>query len=83
VDEETVIQLNNIGPWVITYIDPKDDPAPGAKVGVPTCPTSTRSASGEFRIGGEVPAGPWRPTIWPSSNSQPEYAWTALTPTVT
>src|SRR5262245_42006268 len=26
VDEETVVQLNNIGPWVITYIDPNDDP---------------------------------------------------------
>jgi hypothetical protein len=26
VDEETVVQLNNIGPWVITYIDPKEDP---------------------------------------------------------
>ena len=26
VDEEMVVQLNNIGPWVITYIDPKDDP---------------------------------------------------------
>jgi len=26
VDEETVVQLNNIGPWVLTYIDPKDDP---------------------------------------------------------
>ena len=26
VDEETVVQLNNIGPWVITYIDPEDDP---------------------------------------------------------
>src|SRR5262245_28091535 len=26
VDEETVVQLNNIGPWMITYIDPKDDP---------------------------------------------------------
>ena len=26
VDEQTVVQLNNIGPWVITYIDPKDDP---------------------------------------------------------
>jgi quercetin dioxygenase-like cupin family protein len=26
VDEETVVQLNNIGPWEITYIDPKDDP---------------------------------------------------------
>lgn len=25
-DAETVVQLNNIGPWVITYIDPKDDP---------------------------------------------------------
>jgi hypothetical protein len=23
VDEETVVQLNNIGPWVITYIDPR------------------------------------------------------------
>ena len=29
VDEETVVQLNNIGPWVITYIDPKDDPRQG------------------------------------------------------
>jgi len=26
VDEETVVQLNNIGPWEITYSDPKDDP---------------------------------------------------------
>src|SRR5262245_5003404 len=26
VDEETVVQLNNIGPWVLTYIDPNDDP---------------------------------------------------------
>jgi hypothetical protein len=26
VDEETVVQLNNIGPWVLTYIDPKDYP---------------------------------------------------------
>jgi len=26
VDEETVVQLNNIGPWEITYTDPKDDP---------------------------------------------------------
>jgi quercetin dioxygenase-like cupin family protein len=26
VDEETVVQLNNIGPWEITYLDPKDDP---------------------------------------------------------
>jgi hypothetical protein len=26
VDEETVVQLKNIGSWVITYIDPKDDP---------------------------------------------------------
>jgi quercetin dioxygenase-like cupin family protein len=26
VDEETVVQLNNIGPWVLTYIDPEDDP---------------------------------------------------------
>jgi quercetin dioxygenase-like cupin family protein len=26
VDEETVVQLNNIGPWELTYLDPKDDP---------------------------------------------------------
>ena len=26
VDEETVVQLNNIGPWEITYSDPKEDP---------------------------------------------------------
>jgi quercetin dioxygenase-like cupin family protein len=26
VDEETVVQLNNIGPWVLIYTDPKDDP---------------------------------------------------------
>src|SRR5262245_1888224 len=26
VDEETVVQLNNIGPWEITYLDQKDDP---------------------------------------------------------
>jgi len=26
VDEETVVQLNNIGPWEISYSDPKDDP---------------------------------------------------------
>ena len=26
VDEETVVQLNNIRPWVITYIDPKEEP---------------------------------------------------------
>lgn len=31
VDEETVVQLNNNGPWVITYIDPKDDPRQKAK----------------------------------------------------
>ena len=29
VEEETVVQLNNIGPWMITYIDPKDDPRVG------------------------------------------------------
>src|SRR5262245_10217737 len=33
VDEETVVQLNNIGPWVITYIDPKDDPRQKSKEG--------------------------------------------------
>jgi quercetin dioxygenase-like cupin family protein len=26
VDEETVVQLNNIGPWELTYSDPQDDP---------------------------------------------------------
>ena len=26
VDEETIVQLNNVGPWEITYIDPKEDP---------------------------------------------------------
>ena len=25
-DEETVIQLNSIGPWGLTYVNPKDDP---------------------------------------------------------
>jgi quercetin dioxygenase-like cupin family protein len=25
-DEETVIQLNSIGPWTLTYVNPKDDP---------------------------------------------------------
>jgi hypothetical protein len=31
VDEETIVQLNNIGPWEITYIDPKEDPRRKAK----------------------------------------------------
>ena len=31
VDEETVVQLNNIGPWELSYIDPKDDPRQKAK----------------------------------------------------
>jgi len=26
VNEETVVQLNNIGPWELTYLDAKDDP---------------------------------------------------------
>src|SRR5215831_949151 len=26
VDEDTVVQLNNIGPWEITYSDPNEDP---------------------------------------------------------
>jgi quercetin dioxygenase-like cupin family protein len=26
IDEETVIQINTIGPWGLTYINPKDDP---------------------------------------------------------
>ena len=25
-DEETVIQLNSVGPWSLTYVNPKDDP---------------------------------------------------------
>ena len=25
-DEETVVQLNTIGPWGLTYVNPKDDP---------------------------------------------------------
>ena len=25
-DEETVVQLNSIGPWGLTYVNPKDDP---------------------------------------------------------
>ena len=25
-DGETVIQINTIGPWGVTYVDPKDDP---------------------------------------------------------
>src|SRR5262249_18276751 len=25
-DQETVVQLHNISPWVLTYLDPKDDP---------------------------------------------------------
>jgi hypothetical protein len=43
VDEETVVQLNNIGPCVITYIDPKDD-APEAKV---TCAGRSGGQPGE------------------------------------
>lgn len=26
VDEETVIQINSVGPWGLDYVDPKDDP---------------------------------------------------------
>jgi hypothetical protein len=26
VDEETVLQLNGMGPWSVTYVNPKDDP---------------------------------------------------------
>jgi quercetin dioxygenase-like cupin family protein len=26
IDEETVIQINTIGPWGITYVNPDDDP---------------------------------------------------------
>ncbi len=25
-DEDTVVQLNSIGPWGLTYVNPKDDP---------------------------------------------------------
>lgn len=25
-DEETVVQLNSIGPWALTYVNPADDP---------------------------------------------------------
>ena len=25
-DEETVVQLNSIGPWGLNYVNPKDDP---------------------------------------------------------
>jgi quercetin dioxygenase-like cupin family protein len=25
-DEETVIQLNSVGPWSLTYVNPEDDP---------------------------------------------------------
>ena len=25
-DEETVIQINTIGPWAVTYVNPADDP---------------------------------------------------------
>lgn len=25
-DEDTVIQLNSVGPWSLTYVNPKDDP---------------------------------------------------------
>ncbi len=26
IDEDTVIQLNSVGPWAITYVNPNDDP---------------------------------------------------------
>jgi quercetin dioxygenase-like cupin family protein len=26
VDEDSVVQLNSVGPWEVKYIDPKDDP---------------------------------------------------------
>jgi hypothetical protein len=42
VDEETVVQLNNIDPWVITYIDPKDDPRPEPKQHAPLTWSSRR-----------------------------------------
>jgi quercetin dioxygenase-like cupin family protein len=27
-DEDTVVQINSIGPWGINYVNPKDDPRP-------------------------------------------------------
>jgi quercetin dioxygenase-like cupin family protein len=26
VDQETVVQLNSVGPWEVKYVNPKDDP---------------------------------------------------------
>jgi quercetin dioxygenase-like cupin family protein len=26
VDQETVVQLNSVGPWEVNYVNPKDDP---------------------------------------------------------
>lgn len=28
IDEETVIQINTLGPWGLTYVNPEDDPRP-------------------------------------------------------
>jgi quercetin dioxygenase-like cupin family protein len=28
IDEETVIQISTVGPWGLTYVNPKDDPRP-------------------------------------------------------
>jgi hypothetical protein len=25
-DQETVVQLNSVGPWEVKYVNPKDDP---------------------------------------------------------
>jgi quercetin dioxygenase-like cupin family protein len=25
-DEDTILQLNSVGPWTLTYVNPKDDP---------------------------------------------------------
>ncbi|MGF1610987.1 MAG: cupin domain-containing protein [Kiloniellales bacterium] len=30
-DEETVLQLNSVGPWALTYVNPKDDPRQGSQ----------------------------------------------------
>jgi hypothetical protein len=26
IDEETVVQISTVGPWGLTYVNPKDDP---------------------------------------------------------
>jgi hypothetical protein len=26
VDKETIVQVHGVGPWTVTFVDPKDDP---------------------------------------------------------